>query len=259
MRFRIELLCVLLGFGMIIPPQAGAQDRKITHNPLTLPDGAESLSIPKLVWTEEEQVDERAVYIVDDFEDGNINGWLGDGTQSCSASISSEVPFGSFSMRIDGACFPFNGYYFEVGNAAPTDVYLYVRSETTNTSDTFFVLGEDFHEVVSFSGGPGEWRVYDGASHSCGPRNPQQWYYIHFVIDWACKVYDVFIDGQLKLTNVNFYDPTVTGISRIHVFNMDNTSAWYDEIYFGTPGISPLIFADDFERGSTCRWSNVVN
>jgi len=69
----------------------------------------------------------------------------------------------------------------------------------------------------------------------------------------------VHIDGQLKLTNVNFYDTTVSGISRIHVFNLDNTSAWYDEIYFEDPGVTPLIFADEFERGSACHWSSVVN
>lgn len=256
MRFRLALLCVLLGFGFIIAQQAGAQD---VHELLLPTAGAEDANIPAVILTQEVQSDDRAAYIVDDFEDGNFNGWTVDGSHDCSASISTEVPFGSYSLAIDGACFPFNGYFLDVGNAVPTDVYLYVRSASTNTTDTFFVLGEEFHEVVSFQGVLGEWKVYDGSSHSCGPRTSGQWYYIHFVIDWACKVYDVHIDGQLKLTNVNFYDHTVTSISRIHVFNLDNTTAWYDEIYFATPGISPLIFADDFERGSTCRWSSVVN
>ena len=259
MRFHIASLCVFLGFGLIVTQQAGAQDWEFAQEGLMPATGAENTITPAFVPAEETQSADRAAYIVDDFEDGNINGWAGEGTHNCSAFISTEAPFGSYSMAVDGACFPFNGYYFDVGNAAPTDVYLYVRSATTDTTDTFFVLGEDFHEVVTFKGMAGDWAVYDGANHSCGPRNPGQWYYVHFVIDWSCKVYDVNIDGQPKLTNVNFYDPAVSGISRIHLFNYDATTAWYDEIYFGTPGVSTLIFSDDFERAATCHWSSVVN
>ncbi len=259
MRLRIAPLCIVFGLVLVIAQQAGAQGWEPAHLPAVATVGSSNPFNPAGTLNREPQSDDRAIYIVDDFEDGNINGWVGDGTQSCSAYISTEVPFGSFSMAIDGACFPFNGYSFDVGNAAPTDVYLYVRSATTTTTDTFFVLGDNLHEVVTFKGMQGDWAVYDGANHSCGPRNPNQWYYVHFVIDWSCKVFDVYIDGQLKLTNVMFYDPTVSGISRIHLFNYDVTTAWYDEIYFGTPGVSTMIFSDDFERAATCHWSSVVN
>lgn len=246
MRFRLAVLLVMLGFAFTIAPQADAQ----SVQRLGMADSSPSAMIP---------LDDRAFHVVDDFEDGNINGWIADGTHDCSISLSEDNPFGSYCMRIDGACFPFNGYYLNVGNEAPVGVHLYVRSATTTTSDTFFVLGDEFHEVVYFSGGPGVWRVYDGAPHSCGPRIPNQWYYIHFDIDWACKMYDVYINGMPKMANANFYDDTVSGINRIHVFNLDNTTAYYDEIVFETQDEGPLIFADDFKRGSVCRWSNVVD
>jgi len=93
MRFRFASLCVLLGFGFIIAQQAGAQEGEARHERLLPTVGAEDPVSPAFVLTQGEQSDDRAVYIVDDFEDGNIDGWTADGTHDCSISISTEVPF----------------------------------------------------------------------------------------------------------------------------------------------------------------------
>lgn len=207
----------------------------------------------------------KAAWVVDSFEDGNIDGWLPEGTDDCTASKSAVAAFGAYSMRIDGACAHLDGRYLDVSGSKPTGVGVYVRSDTTNTFDTYFVLGDVASGpdgnlgAVFFSGtSTGKWSVFDGTSLDCGPRVPNQWYQVDFVIDWACKMYDVWIDGVLRRSNVSFYHTATESFDKIHVYNWSDTTARYDEITFSTPPISPLIFGDGFERGSACRWSAVT-
>lgn len=210
--------------------------------------------------------DGRAAWIVDDFEDGNIDGWIDEGGGACSASTSAVAAFGAYSMRIDGACAHHLGRYLDIIGSRPTGVNVWVRSNTVDTHDTYFILGDYESGPAGNSGAiyfhgsaSGAWSVFDGVSGlTCGPRNPDQWYQVSFVVDWACKMYDVRIDGVLKQSNVSFYHVATESFDRIHVYNWSSTTARYDQIGFSTPGVSPLIFEDDFERGSTCRWSAVV-
>jgi len=210
--------------------------------------------------------DLRAAWIVDDFEDGNIDGWIDEGGGACSASISTIAALGTYSMRVDGACGHRLGRYYDVTGSRPTGVSVWVRSNTVNTFDTYFILGDADSGPGGNSGAiyflgtaSGNWSVFDGHDIPCQARNPNQWYRINFNVDWACKMYDVSIDGVLRATNVPFYYEATESFDQIHVYNWDSTTARYDSIGFSTPAISDLIFEDDFERGSTCRWSSVVN
>jgi hypothetical protein len=211
--------------------------------------------------------DRRAAWIVDDFEDGNIDGWVDEGGGYCTASTSVIAANGTlYSMRVDGACGHFDGKVLDIPTSMPTGVNFWVRANTVDTHDTYFILGDQDSGsggnvgAIYFKGSPdGTWTVFNGAGHSCGPRNPDQWYRIHINVDWPCKMFDVSVDGDLKQTNVDFYHLDTASIDRIHVYNWSPTTGRYDEISFSTPGVSPLVFEDDFERGSTCRWSVTVS
>jgi hypothetical protein len=189
--------------------------------------------------------DSKAAWIVDDFEDGDFDGWNVEGTASCTTYISSIAANGNYSM--------------------PTGVSFYVQSSSSTTHDSYFILGDADSGpggnvgAIYFKGSPsGVWSVITGdGGHDCGPRNPNQWYQVGFVIDWPCKMYDVRIDGVPKLTNMTFNYADTDSFDKIHVYNWDSATALYDDIMFSTPGISPLIFEDNFERGSACRWTVV--
>ena len=106
MTDRLTVFLVVFGFVFIFTRQAVAQP-------------VEYLEMEPPMTSSVNELTGIAGYMVDDFEDGNINGWLADGTQDCSISVSDDDPFGLYCLRIDGACFPFNGYYLDVGNVAP--------------------------------------------------------------------------------------------------------------------------------------------
>lgn len=210
--------------------------------------------------------DQRAAWIVDNFEDGNIDDWIDEGGGLCTASTSAVAASGSYSIRVDGACAHRLGRVLDISGSMPTGISVSVRSDTVNTWDTYLILGDEQsgpggnEGAIYFLGNEsGDWFVsnYDGA-FSCGTRNAGQWYDIDFNVDWACKMYDVSVDGVVMQRNISFVHEPTDSFDRIHVYNFSNATARYDDIYFSTPGVSPLIFEDDFERTSACRWSVVV-
>ncbi len=146
----------------------------------------------------------------------------------------------------------------------PTGVSLYVRSGSTALNDTFVVLGDENTTtnngaIYFFAHQSGNFAVSTaGNLLNLGPYTADTWYNVSFTVDWACEVYDVSIDGQLKEFNVPFRDPGVAEFSELHVFNYDSSTAWWDQIAFSGPPASMEIFTDGFERASTCRWSAVV-
>jgi len=206
----------------------------------------------------------RAAWVVDDFEDGNIDGWIDEGSGACYAGTSAVAASGAYSMRVDGACGHMRGRVFDITGSMPTGISFSVRADTVNTYVTYFILGDSNSGVggnsgaIDFHGRPdGTWVVFNGTGYSCGNRNAAQWYTVGLNVDWACKMYDVSIDGVPKASNVPFYYTATEAFDRIHVYNYDSATGRYDDIYFYTPGVNPLIFEDDFERGSICRWSGV--
>ena len=64
------------------------------------------------------------------------------------------------------------------------------------------------------------------------------------------------IDGSLKHSDVPFAQSGVTTFDRIHVYNIDMSNAWYDNITFTIPPPPPpTIFIDGFESGDLGAWS----
>ncbi len=134
------------------------------------------------IWTPVQKAG-RAIWIVEDFEDGNIDGWVDEGGGACTASTSAVAAGGAYSMRVDGACGHFLGRVFETNGGMPTGVSVWVRSDTVNTNDTYFVLGDNQSGPGGNPGGiyfygaaSGVWSVFYGSNLSCGTRNPNQWY-----------------------------------------------------------------------------------
>lgn len=235
-----------------------------------LPGQVAVASEPELVfedvdpWTMEAEAN-RAIWLVDDFEDGNIDGWIDEGGGMCTASTSAIAADGAYSMRVDGACGHLWGRVLDLPTSQPTGVTVWVRSDTVNTYDTYFALGDQFsgptgnYGGIYFLGRPtGHWGVFNGTPLSCGSRNAAQWYRVTFNVDWACKMFDVSIDGERVQSNVAFYHEPTESFDRIHVYNYDDATARYDSITFSTPPVGFMIFWDDFERTSTCRWSSTT-
>jgi hypothetical protein len=208
--------------------------------------------------------DREAIWLIDDFEAGFAAGWTdppGGGTASIDTI---GAAFTNHSLRIDGGD---GGYdmWFNLGAIQPTGFGLYIRSGSSSLSDTYVVLGDDTTTLdngavffAAFANGHLALATNTGV-FSCGNYTENTWYYVNFALDWSCKAVDVYVDGVLRQYNVPFRNTDVDFLSQLHVFNFASSTAWWDQISASTPPPGMGIFADGFERESTCRWSMTVN
>lgn len=215
-------------------------------------------------WQDGDITKRRAIFIVDDFEDGLDPGWT-DRPGTSTYTIDTIGALGtSQSLKITGGSGLYGGLVYDLGFFEPTGISILVRSGSTTAADAYIVLGDD--NVVVDNGAIFFWASNfghfvvhtNGTTYSCGTYSANTWYQVDFVVDWDCKVFDVYVDNVLVQYNLPFRNPSIAHFSQLHVFNIDPSTAWWDEILMSTPAPSTLIFADDFERASTCHWSSVV-
>lgn len=219
--------------------------------------GAEPFSEPT------ENPPHKAIWLVDDFEDGFSPGWI-DPPGGTTGWIDSIGAAGTdHSLRIDGASGGFD-MWFDLVGAQPTGINLFVRSGSTSSADAYVVLGDDdtasnAGSIFFYAHHEGQLSVYtDGQLFSCGAYTADTWYDIGFTVDWQCQAFDVYVDGTLRQYNLPFRNPA-DFFSQLHVLNFHNSTAWWDQITMSSPPPGMFIFGDGFERESTCRWSATVD
>jgi hypothetical protein len=209
----------------------------------------------------------KAAFVLDDFEDGDTVGWTGPEPTSIAWVDYIGAEGTSRSLRIDGYSSHFGGMHHDMGTAwSPTGLHFSVRPGSTSTMDAYFVASDvASYGVVGtlffFADDDGRFKVASDVNYDCGPYVANTWYSVSFNIDWQCQVYDVFIDGTLRQFNVplrEYFGQTPDTIRYIDVYNWQSSTAWWDQIWVSTPGVSTMIFGDGFERGSTCGWSSAV-
>ena len=204
----------------------------------------------------------KAIAIIDDFEDGDLDGWAAP-TGPCTAVNSSATGGNgtSRSLKVDGACDHYQGPWFDLGGWQATGVSFWVRTDVANLATAYVVLGDDNvtanNGVVFFSATiSGHWALGTlGASYKLAPYNPGQWYRVDLTLDWAGKTVDVSIDGVPWQYNVPFRTPEVTTLTRLHFYNYNPSIAYLDEIQMSSPSASVEISADGFESADTTGWS----
>jgi hypothetical protein len=202
---------------------------------------------------------------VDDFEDGNIDGWLSGGGPCTASATNATAGEGNWSMEIAGGCGHFGGRYYPIGGFQATGISVMLRPGPASSYDTYFVVGDnnitsDFGVVFFYATGVGDWNVvgYGGQNFDCGPYTPGQWYDVSFELDWHWRTIAVRIDGSLCAVNVPFRSTTATTLTQIHAYNHDNSSGWYDYIVMSSPPPTPTIFVDGFESADAASWSLTV-
>lgn len=206
----------------------------------------------------------KAIWIVDDFEDGDIMGWA---TPSgpCTAAIAAPGASSSFCMGVNGACGHYGGTFYDIGGFAATGVSLSVRPSGPGANHLYVVLDDDDNSVngyiiAFFANDSGWFSVWGdlGTQYLLMPNDDLDWHSLQFDIDWVGKNVDVVMDGQYRQYNVPFDDDTISTIRRMHLYNFDMASAWYDTVEMATPPPSLTVMTDDFESADDSGWSSSV-
>jgi len=207
-----------------------------------------------------------AIWLIDDFEDGNLDGWL-DGGGTCNAFLvhdAGAAAEGEWFFDVFGDCGGhFQGPYISLAGFQAGSFTIWVRPNYVNRFNGYVVLDDDTlwnnGSVVFFYGmDNGTWTVADhnGINYSCGPRAMNQWYQIRFEIDWDFHTVDVYIDNQLMQSGIPF-PVSINTLNWLHLYNLSDGHFWYDYIVASTPPPTPTLFVDGFESGDWAAWSAV--
>jgi hypothetical protein len=179
---------------------------------------------------------------VEDWEDGIWNDSWTAGSGSYTREVTSAIAADSttYSVHLVGSAETSHcdGIYTTVGALQPSVVSYWARSGSDTAADAYFVIEQgstaDPVNCIAF--------IYFNASGQiliAGPNIEVQsytantWYKIELRdIDWAGKHYDVYVDGELRSSDVPFRDTSKTSIGRIDLYNYHDSEAWWDEIVF---------------------------
>jgi hypothetical protein len=211
-------------------------------------------------WAEGEQGE--AIWLVDDFEDGNLDGWVNGGGGCSAIATTGTAGQGSWSMEVSGGCSHMTGIYYPFGGFPAQNIGVMIRPNVPPDAHAYFVVGDDNVAadlgVIFFLADPtGNWYIVGENSElfDCGPYTPFQWHDVSFDLDWHWRTLAVRIDGSLCAVNVPFRSTTATTLTQIHAYNFHSSISWYDSIVMSTPPPSPVIFEDGFESADAASWS----
>jgi hypothetical protein len=211
----------------------------------------------------------KAIWLLDDFEDGILDGWYFLGG-SCTATVTTATAAqGTHSMFLSGDCGNLyqSGLFYNLGSFQATGIGVWIRSGDNSEIDAVFAVGGDDifsggEPILELSASNSGYWVLKGPDiyWAIAPYNPNEWYDIGFTIDWMARTYDTYINNVLEMDDAPFLSDTATTLKRLYISNslsypFTGTETWWDQIVLTTPPPMPPIFVDGFESGNTSAWS----
>jgi len=176
----------------------------------------------------------------DNFEDGNSAGWVVErvhpGPYSQQVTTNAAVGRYSFTL-IGGNQKHVDGYYYAFPRFTmrPDQINFSVRSSATNKAGGFFAVGNDRSNlgvgVRFYMGASGRMGLLDRTAGLRGTNYiANRWYRISIVFDWTRRRVHCFVDGEQIASDVPFQNIFLDDVASLHLYNFDNTQAWWDEI-----------------------------
>ena len=172
---------------------------------------------------------------VDDFEDGNYDGWNGGARYNKLISNTYAANRTNHSLYLKGGDARYcDGLYRELNNLKPKKVSFYIRSRYRHKHDGYFVIGNGCYKraVYFYMRGDGKMVVHDGNDTHERSYNSSFWYKVVFDLDWTNKTVDYYVNNRLVSSDIPFRENSVESLTRIYLFNHNYSEAWWDEIFF---------------------------
>ncbi|MBN1295139.1 hypothetical protein JXA80_00065 [bacterium] len=191
----------------------------------------------------------------DDFEDGNIDGWmLASGDHTASVTSATAANGTMYSMEVTGgANYHYTGAYATFPSCTPSYLSVWLQPAAIGVSTTYFVVGDSSigtnnGVVFLYAHDGGVWRIYSGSAYSSlNVYTANTWYHHEMILDWNTRLVDWYIDGVLQHSGIPFRSPSTTAVDRVHAYHYAYSSTgWFDEYYFSdstaptaTPSATP--------------------
>jgi hypothetical protein len=176
---------------------------------------------------------------VEDFEDGNYDGWaLGPSMSTYAVSTAAAANGSTRSMQITGGTGYFNGPNYMLGGLKPSKLswWVYIADSIGNSGgEGYFVLSSDtaatqaliycFIDQYAIN--------FSGAFFVSTSAIANHWYHFEVDIDWQAEMYSVQMDGAAIGSGMLGGNTPFNGIQRVDIFNAnayDDDIVYWDEI-----------------------------
>ncbi|HYF37774.1 MAG TPA: S8 family serine peptidase, partial [Prosthecobacter sp.] len=181
-----------------------------------------------------------ALPFAEGFESGSLSDWITDSGTGTREIVSTTAAVGarSFHYKSQGSNAHYNGIHRDfAAGATPASVSFWVRSGSTTTHDSYFVLTDPTYGATPiwfYANGYGRFYVNtDVGGDDTFNYQANVWYRVEFRdIDWKAKDFDYYVNGTLMKANIPFRnEPLVDEISALWLYNYSaGSEAWWDDI-----------------------------
>ncbi|HUW32630.1 MAG TPA: S8 family serine peptidase [Planctomycetota bacterium] len=207
--------------------------------------------------------------VSDDFEDGNFDEWE-NGTGTCTRQISTTTAAGgTHSFTIIGGSGHYGGISRTLAAMTPDRIDFHVRSGNATRTGAYVVIGTGPYTsqtAVNFCmRSNGTMGLYANTQWYTTACVASRWFHVTLTLNWTTKKIDYYVDGRLIRAAVPFAGPTITEVTAIWLYNLDDMQGWWDDISFSQlpPGTytsagaitSPAITPDVFHRWKSLTYS----
>ena len=164
---------------------------------------------------------------------------------------------GTYSLEHSGSSGHVGGSYATFTSGQPQYISYRIKSDGTTSAHGYVVIGDatvTANDCMFFSyvTGGNALRFYNNTGQNF-PINANQWYQVEIQnINYTARTMDVYLDGNLILSNWAFRSTTLSSIDRLHIYNISAANAGYDEIIVGS---APVITNQNL---TVCNGDSVI-
>ncbi len=173
----------------------------------------------------------------DDFESGNYNQWNTAGYIYNVVNTTSANGVNSLEQTGSGGFYGGLNYTFTPDT--PDYMSVYMSTSQNTTFNSYFCVGDvnitSNFGIIFLYAINGNYRLYaNGSNQVLTPYVVGQWYKFEFMnINYGANTFDYYVDGVLMATAFPFRSTTTNDAAVIHIFNVNNFAANYDDVRIG--------------------------
>lgn len=178
----------------------------------------------------------------DGFETGSYTPTWTIGTSITSAVVNTVSPaIGVYKLSaFGGNSTHLNGLSTTFAAATPSVISWYIYP-TGNQATSYFVAGDNAVTATNclvfsyWDGATGNIRFVNSANNVPYPATQNTWYRIDLKnINYTAKTSDIYVNGVLFQTAFAFRSTSLVNVSRLHLYNYNNATGYWDHIVIGS-------------------------
>lgn len=188
--------------------------------------------------------------------DGTANPlWVNQGNAHTLTFPTAGSQVGSNHLQLVGSSGHYNGMLATIPSSTPSNISYWAKAGSASAHDGYLTFGDgnlgggsnSGVSFIYFQANTGNLRVLGSGTPSevNVPYTPNTWFFIELRnIDWTNKTFDVWINNT-QYSTIGFWSTAVNSVERVHIYNLNASTSWYDDIIIGGNPITSSFVAVD--------------